>query len=217
MEIYKIPSGKITVIYEAAIPKPVTDSDVAEVRQIYAVRKPYIIFVGVMERKKNIVNLAKGFDMLKDRYQLNIQMVLAGKADPNYPEVITEAQKIKYRKDLVFTGVISDKEKYALYKGAIAFISASMFEGFGLPGVEAMGLGIPLIVSNTEVFNEVYDNGAIYFDGNDPEDIAQKINLLLTDEKYRKLIANNAYARAQYFSWETAAKQTIDVYRSVNI
>jgi glycosyltransferase involved in cell wall biosynthesis len=142
-------------------------------------------------------------------------MVLAGKADAHYPEIIERAQQIKYRKDLIITGVVTDKEKYALYKGAQAFVSASLLEGFGLPGVEAMGLGIPLIVSNTEVFNEVYDNAAIYFDPHDPEDIAQKIYLLVTDGKYRQLIANQAFSRAQYFSWETAAKETIEIYNNI--
>lgn len=212
----KINPDKIKVIYEAAIPVPVTDSDVAEVRQRYAITKPYVIFVGVMERKKNVIALAHAFDILKDKYQLNIQMVLAGKTDSYYPEVVEEVQKIKYRKDLIMTGVVTDKEKYALYKGAEAFVSASLLEGFGLPGVEAMGLGIPLIVSNTEVFNEVYDNAAIYFDPHSPEDIAQKIFLLVNDDKYRQMVANQAYSRAQLFSWQTAALETIQTYNSLN-
>ncbi len=215
VELLKVPAEKIKVVYEAAIPVPVTDSDIAEVRQLYAITKPYVIFVGVMERKKNIIALAQAFDILKDKYKLNIQMVMAGKIDQHYPEVVDQAQKIKYRRDLIFTGIVTDKEKYALYKGATAFVSASLFEGFGLPGVEAMGLGLPLVVSNTEVFNEVYDNGAIYFDPNDPEDIAQKIYLLVSDDKYRQLVANQGFTRAQNFSWENAAKETIEIYNNV--
>jgi glycosyltransferase involved in cell wall biosynthesis len=217
LSFFNVSPEKIQIIYEAAIPVPVTDSDVAEVRQRYAITKPYIIFVGVMERKKNILKLTEAFDILKDKYKLNIQLILAGKADKHYPEILEQARMIKYRKDLVVTGVITDKEKYALYKGAKAFVSASLFEGFGLPGVEAMGLGIPLIVSNTEVFNEVYDNGAIYFDPNDSADMAEKIFLLVNDDKYRELIANNAFSRAQYFSWDTAAAETIQVYNNLNL
>ncbi len=211
-ETYNLPRNKIEVIYEAATPVPVTDSDLAEVQQKFGIAKPYIIFVGVMERKKNVFALTKAFDLLKEKYLLDIQLVLAGKPDRHYPEILEQAQAINYRRDLVITGSVSEKEKYALYKGAQAFVSASLFEGFGLPGVEAMSLGTPLIVSNIAVFNEVYDNGAIYFDPQDPDDIAQKINLLLGDNKYRQLIANNAYQRAQYFSWDAAARQTIGVY-----
>lgn len=210
----EVSPNKISMIYEAATPVPVSDSDIAEVKQKFGLSKPYLIFVGVMERKKNLVNLARAFDILKDKYLLNIQLVLAGKQDPYYPEVTEEIKRIKYRNDLILTGVITDKEKFSLFKGAEAFVSSSLFEGFGLPGVEAMSLGVPLIVSNTEVFNEVYDNGAIYFDPHDPEDIARTISLLLNDEKYRSMVAGNSYQRAQNFSWKTAAEQTINVYNT---
>lgn len=215
LSFYKVDPKKITVIYEAATPVPITDSDVASAKQRFVITKPYIIFVGVMERKKNVPALTRAFDILKEKYQLNIQLVLAGKEDFHYPEVLEQAASIKYRKDLIVTGVISDKDKYALYKGAEAFVSASIHEGFGLPGVEAMSLGVPLIVANTEVFNEVYDNGAIYFDPQNPENIAQTIHLLLNDSKYKQLISNNAYLRSQFFSWESAAKETISVYHDV--
>lgn len=207
-----IPAQKIVVIYEAATVIPVSDSDVAETRQKFGITKPYVVFVGVMERKKNILILAKAFDALKEKFQLNLQLVLAGKTDPYYPEIVDQVKSIKYSKDLILTGIVSDKEKYALYKGAEAFVSSSLFEGFGLPGVEAMSVGTPLVVSNSEVFNEVYDNGAIYFDPKNPEDIAQKLNLIAADEKYRSLIANNAFQRAQAFSWENTAKETIKIY-----
>jgi glycosyltransferase involved in cell wall biosynthesis len=215
LAFYDVSPLKIKVIYEAATPVPVTDSDVNSAKQRHGINKPYVIFVGVLERKKNVAALARAFDVLKEKYLLNIQLVLAGKEDPYYPEVAQEVRGIKYRNDLVITGVIDEKDKYALYKGAEAFVSASLLEGFGLPGVEAMSLGVPLIVANTDVFNEVYDNGAIYFDPLDPEDIAHTIHLLLTDEKYKQLIANNAYLRSQFFSWEQAAKETIRVYNSV--
>ncbi len=109
--------------------------------------------------------------------------------------------------------MVSDKEKYALYKGAVAFASASKFEGFGLPGLEAMAMGTPLAVSDIPVFNEVYDNGAIYFDPNDAIDIAQKLSLLVRDPQYRELIAQNGYARSLEFSWKKTAQKTLAVYQ----
>lgn len=214
-ETLRISPQKIHVVYEATVPVAVSDSDVVAVRQKYGLNKPYIIFVGVMERKKNLPVLAAAFDLLKEKYHANIQLALVGKADRHYPEIAEQIKTIKYARDLVLTGVVSDKEKFALYKGAELFTSASLFEGFGLPGVEAMSLGVPLVVSNTPVFNEVYDNAAIYFDPHDPGDIAQKINLLLGDQKYRQLIANNAYARSTIFSWEKAAQETVKIYNNI--
>lgn len=213
LSYYKVPENKISVIYEAATVQPVSDSDIANAKQRFGVSKPYIIFVGVMERKKNVLALAAAFDILKDDYSQNIQLVLAGKEDKHYPEIIKQVSEIRYKKDLILTGIIGDKDKYALYKGAEAFVSASLFEGFGLPGVEAMSVGTPLAVSNIGVFNEIYDNGAIYFDPKNPRDIAQKINLLLSDRKYRELISNNAFQRAEYFSWAKAARETLGIYK----
>jgi len=215
VETLNVPADKIKVVYEATEPVAVSDSDVVAVRQKYGLNKPYIIFVGVMERKKNLSSLAKAFDLLKEKYQAQIQLALVGKEDRHYPDVLQKVRAIKYARDLVITGTVSDKEKFALYKGAELFVSASLYEGFGLPGVEAMSIGVPLVVSNTEVFNEVYDNAAIYFDPLNPSDIAQKIHFMLGDAKYRQMIANNGYARASIFSWSKAAQQTIKIYESI--
>jgi glycosyltransferase involved in cell wall biosynthesis len=163
-DVLKTPAYKIDVIYEAATPMVTSESDTIAARQCFGINKPYVIFVGVMERKKNLISLARGFDMLKEKYQQNIQLVIAGKKDEHYPEIADALKTITYAKDLILTGVVSDREKYALLKGSLAFVSASLFEGFGLPGLEAMSIGVPLVVANTDVFNEVYDNGAIYFD-----------------------------------------------------
>lgn len=212
IQVLGTPGYKIDVIYEAATPIGTSESDTIAARQRFGITKPYILFVGVMERKKNLISLARGFDMLKEKYQQNIQLVIAGKKDAHYPEVADAVKAITYGKDVILTGVVTDREKYALLKGATAFVSASLFEGFGLPGLEAMSVGVPLIVANTEVFNEVYDNGAIYFDPIDPSDIAQKIYFILNDEKYRDQVANHAYVRAQAFSWSRAANQTLESY-----
>lgn len=212
IEALGVPGYKIDVIYEAANVVSVSESEVIATRQRYGITKPYIVFVGVLERKKNLIALARGFDALKEKYQLNIQLVIAGKPDIHYPDIGPAVKRVTYGKDIILTGVVSEKEKYALYYGAQAFVSASLFEGFGLPGVEAMSVGLPLVVANIEVFNEVYDNGAIYFDPFDPNDIAQKINFMLADDKYRSQVADHAYVRAQQFSWKKAAEQTLETY-----
>jgi glycosyltransferase involved in cell wall biosynthesis len=212
VDVLKTPAYKIDVIYEAATPVTTNESDTIAARQRFGINKPYVLFVGVMERKKNLISLARGFDMLKEKYQQNIQLVIAGKKDVHYPEIANSIKAITYGKDVILTGVVSDREKYSLLKGSLAFVSASLFEGFGLPGLEAMSVGVPLVVANTDVFNEVYDNGAIYFDPVDPSDIAQKLFFILNDEKYRAQVANHAYVRAQSFSWHRAALQTLASY-----
>ena len=171
--------------------------------------------VGVLERKKNIKSLTRGLDVLLKKYRHDIDLVLAGKEDKHYPEVKYKALDIKYRDHLVFTGYVSDEELSALYRGAHAFVSASLHEGFGLPGVEAMKYGLPLAVSNLEVFNEVYDNAAIYFNPLDPEDIAEKLHLLAQDVQFHQQLQVNSLRRSELFDWKKAAEETIEIYRQV--
>jgi glycosyltransferase involved in cell wall biosynthesis len=99
-----------------------------------------------------------------------------------------------------------------LYKGAYAFTSASLHEGFGLPGVEALAFGLPLLVSNTPVFNEIYDDAAIYFNPLDPQDIAEKMNILVRDAQFYQRIQEKSFTRSQIFSWKKMAEETISVY-----
>src|SRR5262249_39680422 len=114
---------------------------------------------------------------------------------------------------LVFTGHVDDEQLAALYKGAYAFVSASLHEGFGLPGVEAMRFGLPLAVSNSEVFNEVYDNASIYFNALDADNTAAKMYLLAHDAPLCAQLQGHSLKRGQMFSWQTAAKQTLEVYQ----
>ncbi len=211
----QVPPEKISVIYEASsLEADVAPQEVDIVKKRYLLNKPYLLFVGVLERKKNLINLTRGFDVFLQKYKSNIDLVIVGKADKHYPEIRHKALDIKNPGHLVFTGQVDDRELKALYKGAYAFISASLHEGFGLPGVEALSFGLPLLVSNIAVFNEIYDNAALYFDPLSPEDIAEKINLLVRDEKFYGQIQEKSFARSQHFSWDEAAKKTLHLYQT---
>lgn len=213
----QIPRNKIEVIYEgASLSKTlVEDNLVAQMKKSYLLKSPYFLFVGVLERKKNIVNLTRGFDVLLNKYKVDFDLVIVGKTDRHYPEIKHQAMDIKHKDHLVFTGEIEDEELAALYKGAHAFTSASLHEGFGLPGVEAMNFGLPLLVSNIEVFNEIYDNSAIYFNPLDPEDIAEKMNLLVRDQEFYNQLSRNSLQRSENFSWDRAAQETLGIYHSI--
>ncbi len=150
--------------------------------------------------------------MFLEQYGLDLDLVLAGKVDRHYPDIKFEAMDIKHRDRLVFTDFVSDTDLAALYGGAYAFVTASLHEGFGLPGVEALRLGLPVLAANTDVFNEVYDNGAIYFDGLNPQDIADKMGLIARDAQFYGQQRDRSFARGQMFDWHKAAAETIAVY-----
>ena len=183
----QVPPEKIAVTYEgSSLSTDVAQTQVDEVKKRYLLDKPYFLFVGVLERKKNVVNLTRGFDVFLQKYKINMDLVVVGKMDVHYPEIKHHALDIKHSDHLVFTGQLDDDELSALYKGAFAFVSASLHEGFGLPGVEALAFGLPLLVSNIAAFNEIYDNAAIYFNPLDPDDIAEKMNILVRDRSFTK-------------------------------
>ncbi len=213
---FKIPSEKIKVIYEASFLSPeLSQEQASEVKDKYLIKRPYFLFVGVLERKKNITGLTKGFDNFLFKYKYDMDLVIAGKADPHYPEIKFQAMEIKHKDRLIFTGGVDDEDLAALYQNAFAFVSASLHEGFGLPGVEALTFGLPLIVSNIKVFNEIYDNAAIYFEPNNPADIAEKMNLLVNDGLFYNKLQEDALKRSLIYSWENTARETINVYNQI--
>lgn len=215
-KVFQISLNKIEIIYEGNCLNPdVSETAVEIVKKRYFLTKPYFLFVGVLERKKNIVNLTRGFDVFLKTFHTDMDLVIVGKIDKHYPDIKFKAMDIKYKDHLVFTGFVEDEELKALYKGAYAFVSASLHEGYGLPGVEAMNFSLPLVVSNTPVFNEIYDNAAIYFDPLSPEDIAEKLNLVVKDLPYYQKLSLASISRSNLFNWRNTAKSTLDVYLSV--
>ena len=206
---------KIAVTYEAPATHDLPKVDVAKTKEKFLLSRPYFLFVGAMERKKNIPMLAKAFDLFLTKYKFDMDLVIAGKVDPHYPEVKDQILEIAHRNRVVLTGYVEDEDQAALYQGAYAFITASLHEGFGIPGLEAMRYGLPVLASNTAVFNEVYDNGAIYFDPLNPEDIAEHMQLVAQDTQFHAQMQEKSIARVQYFDWSLTAKKTLAVYYKV--
>lgn len=210
----QVPLEKICVTYEgSSLNAGISESWVTEVKKRYLLDRPYFLFAGVLERKKNVVNLTRGFDYFLQKYKLNMDLVIVGRSDPHYPEIKHKALDIRHGDHLVFTGAVDDLELSALYKGAYAFASASLHEGFGLPGVEALGFGLPLLASNIAVFNEIYDNAAMYFNPLDPQDIGEKMYLLARDEQFYRKMSEQSLKRSQIFDWNKTAEETIDIYK----
>lgn len=218
LEIIKylnVPAEKIFVTYEAPAIQDITPTPAEQIKQKFLLSRPYFLFVGTMERKKNLPMLAKAFDLFLTKYKFDMDLVIVGKVDNHYPEIKDQVLDISHVNRLVLTGFVEEKDQAALYQGAYAFITASLHEGFGLPGLEAMRYGLPVLASNTAVFNEVYDNGAIYFDPLNPEDIAKHMQLVAQDTQFHAQMQEKSVARVQHFNWAETAKQTLVVYHKV--
>jgi glycosyltransferase involved in cell wall biosynthesis len=210
---------KIKVIYEGSfLPTQANPEHAADLKNKFFISNPYFLFVGTLERKKNIIGLARGFAQLLKRTGLKMDLVFAGHADPHYPDIRLQALAAGNKEHMVFTDWVSDRDLAALYYGAFAFVSASGYEGFGLPGVEAMKFSLPLLVSNTPVFNEIYDNAAIYFDWTNPNDIAKNMELIAKDNQFYKQLQENSRKRSLLFDWQKTAKITLECYeKAINL
>ncbi len=213
IEYLNINADKIIVTHEAPAPVIKNPGDFERLKQNFLLRGSYLLFVGTLERKKNVVNLCIGFDRLLSKYNYDLDLVLVGKVDSHYPEIKQQALNIKHSNRLIFTGYLNNNDQANLYQHAFAFVTASLHEGFGLPGLEAMQYGTPVLAANTAVFNEVYDDAAVYFDGLNPDDIADKINLLISDKPFHELMRKKAVKRAAMFSWEQTAITTMNIYK----
>lgn len=214
----KINPEKIRVIYQGAnLNTAVSQDYISSIKKRFLIKRPYFLFVGVLERKKNLISLTRGFDKFISSYGLDMDLVVVGRADPHYPDIRHKALDIKASDRLVFCGEVSDMELSALYAGSYAYTSASLYEGFGLPGVEAMRFGLPLAVSNIETFNEIYDNAAVYFDPLNTNDVAEKLHLLAKDTKFHEQLGLKSEERGRLFDWKKCAEETLKVYNSINL
>lgn len=211
-------SDKIEVIYQGVgrefsrIDDPALIDDTLK---RYEISEPFLLYTGVWRSHKNVPNLIKAFNELKKELSLkDLKLVITGKEDPFYPEVKETAHKLGLESDVIFTGLVPEPTLIALYNAALAYVFPSLYEGFGLPPLEAMACGTPVAASDLSSIPEICGKGnAVFFDPRNYHDIAQKVNALLKDTKLQEKLVENGLKRVQDFSWETMARQTLSLYK----
>lgn len=201
----RINSRKISVTYEAADKITEPAEPVADLLD-----SEFIMYVGRPQPHKNLYRLVTAFSKLK-KSQPKLKLVLVGKKDVLYDrlERWVNDQAIK---DVVFTGFIDESRLGWLYENCQAYVFPSLSEGFGLPPLEAMTHGAPVISSNATCLPEVEGQAAYYFDPYDVEDMAAKINEVLTNKSLRSSLVRKGFEQAEKYSWKRMAQQTLDVY-----
>lgn len=206
MHFLNVPEEKIKVLY-CATPDKEIPINFAAVAEKYKINKPYILYVGTIEPRKNLVNLIRSFDQLKSQYGLPHQLVLAGGNGWQNEEIFRTAKEIQHSKDIVFTGFVSDAEKSTLYQNASVFAFPSLYEGFGIPPLEAMSWGVPVLTSNAASLPEVVGDAAVIIDPYDIEGISDGLYRLLTDNDLREDLINKGYKQIEKFTWEESANK----------
>jgi glycosyltransferase involved in cell wall biosynthesis len=216
-----IPPERIHVTYEAAGEtfQPVEDeAQLAAVRQKYALPKRYLLYLGGFDQRKNVSTVVRAFALLINR-QPQVRLVIAGKlpgrVSPMFPDPCCLVEELGVEERVIFTGWVAEEDKPALLSGATAFVFPSLYEGFGLPPLEAMACGTPAIASNRSSLPEVVGEGGILVEPTDVEALAEAMESLLTDDALRAELRRRALAQAAKFSWKQTALETLAIYRKV--
>jgi glycosyltransferase involved in cell wall biosynthesis len=199
---------KLVVTYEASEPAMAVKAEKPE-----SVDGDFILYVGTAFPHKNLRKLIEGFELLQEK-RPGLKLVMTGKREEKHMvELIEWAKDRPSFKDIVLPGYVSDAELKWLYEHCQAYVFASLSEGFGLPPLEAMAHGAPVVSSNASVMPEVYGPAAHYFDATNPKDIAEKVNEVLSSDKLRKDLIHKGHERLKKYSWRKMAEETLIVYK----
>ncbi len=210
-----IGAQRITVIPLSVAPefRPVPSGE--EVYQRHAVRRPYVLYVGNFLPHKNLLRLVQAFAGLAEAVRRNCSLVLAGDYADRRHTILGEARRLGIREKVVLTGVVADADLPALYAGCEAFVMPSLDEGFGLPAVEAMACGAPVIVSNRASLPEVVGDAALQVDPLRAEAIGEALAAVLSDRGLQENLRRRSLARAEMFRGDRAAQRVLALVREV--
>ncbi|MEK7644103.1 MAG: glycosyltransferase family 1 protein [Patescibacteria group bacterium] len=207
-----VSADKISVVYGAPYPETVklkADSEKENIGRL-GITKPFVLYVGSAYPHKNLANLVDAWRVLQEKFGYDFQLVLAGSRNKFYERLIDE-KKIGSWNDIVPTGFVSDALLSALYKRARLYVFPSLYEGFGLPPLEAMAQGVPVAASNRSCLPEVLGEAALYFDPENPEQMAEVIQLGLTDDDIRFDLRQKSKEELKRYSWEATARKTLEI------
>lgn len=216
IEILKVDPQKIAVIYEAADDKSFQECSKKQIERLknkYHLSENVILSVGQFRSHKNLPRLVEALAIL--RKSMPCKLVILGKPDPTYHEFQETLDKTGAKKDIIMPGFVSDEELNSWYKLAKVFVFPSLYEGFGLPGLEAMQAGLPVASSDKGSLGEIYSDAALYFNPLDPADMAEKIKKVIKDNDLRKKLIKKGREVAANFSWQKTAQQTLEIYKEI--
>jgi glycosyltransferase involved in cell wall biosynthesis len=192
---------------------PCQEGQIAAVRNKYVLPEKYVLYMGSNKPHKNLGRLIEAWKTANIKFQtLNFKLVVAGHWDNRYPEAQQHVEKLGLNDRVIFIGPVQEADLPPLYSGAELFVFPSLYEGFGLPVLEAMACGTPVVCSNTSSMPEVAGDAAILVNPLDVGALAEAIGRTLANKDLRQNMREKGLAQAAKFSWERAARETLAVY-----
>ncbi|OGH13693.1 MAG: hypothetical protein A2860_04580 [Candidatus Levybacteria bacterium RIFCSPHIGHO2_01_FULL_37_33] len=218
IKAYGVSENKISVIYpgvkseiqSASWRTKLKMQNSKLLKEKYRVKGDYILFVGTLQPRKNIERLVEAFSRLKSKVK-NLNLVIIGKKGWMYEDILNAPEKYNVSDRVKFLDSVSDEELPVFYQNAICFVLPSLYEGFGLPVLEAMKYGCPVITSNVSSLPEAGGDAALYFNPENVNDIAEKIKKVIEDKTLREEMIQKGYQQIKKFSWEKTARETLQV------
>jgi glycosyltransferase involved in cell wall biosynthesis len=206
---YRIRPDKIDVIHNGAHDayRPLLPAERQAVKAQYADGCEYFVFAGALHPRKNVVNLLKAFILFKKRQQSRMKLVIVGRMAWKFEELEELRRTMPFKEDVKWVGYMNVDELSKVIGGAYALVYASLFEGFGIPILEALKCDVPAVVSNTSSMPEVAGDAALLVDPNQVQDIADKMMLIYKDETLRDRLVTAAPAQAAKFDWDRSAAE----------
>ncbi|MEM6751539.1 MAG: glycosyltransferase family 1 protein [Cyanobacteria bacterium P01_C01_bin.38] len=181
----------------------------------YNFSAPYLLFVSTIEPRKNIKAIISAFNYLKEKHKIPHNLVMIGRKGWHYEPIFAAIEKSPWKTNIHHLDYLSDELVALFYAKADAFVYPSHYEGFGLPVLEAMTLGTPVVTSNTSSLPEVAGDAALLINPNEPMQLAEAILRLISDSQLRQAFVDKGKERAKTFSWERTAIETLKAYRSI--
>ena len=220
IELFDIGSERIYTVYNGVAqalwetPKIRSDEAVA-IKEKFGIESDFLLFVGTLEERKNVITLVKAFDDLRSCKRL--QLVLVGRPGYGFPKLSKYLDEHHLKDEVILTGYVSEEDKIALYDLATIFVYPSLYEGFGIPLVEAMVRKVPIVASRIPSTEEVAGDAAIYYgnDAFDHEALAEQILKVLENGTLRQELMEKGLKRAKEFSWKKVGQRYVHAYREV--
>jgi glycosyltransferase involved in cell wall biosynthesis len=205
---YKTPEEKINVVYSAAkeIFKPVAEKVKEEVKNKYTEGKEYFIYIGAIHPRKNLLNILKAFSLFKKRQQSNFKLIIAGRLAWKNDTLAENLKTYKYKGDVIMTGYVAETELVNLLASAYCLVYPSLYEGFGVPPLEAMQCNVPVITSQSSSMQEICGDAALYADPQNYTDIADKMMQVYKDETLRNELIKKGRDMCKKYSWDKTAE-----------
>ncbi|WP_282939466.1 glycosyltransferase family 1 protein [Paenibacillus sp. RC67] len=215
ISLLNVPDDKIDVIHLAADEHFTYISNVNPVIKKYSLPEKYILFVGTLEPRKNLLGLLKSYLILKQNYNYSEKLVIVGAKGWKYNPIFDWVQQNNLEEDIIFTGFIDDADLPAIYSAATVFVMPSIYEGFGLPLLEAMQCGTPVIGSDISSIPEIVEKSGLLIPPDAHSEWADAMHTMITDESLRKHYSRLALDQSSRFTWEKTAEETRSIYYKV--